>query len=383
VTSHTNQRAERRRGAPREVLERRGLEALLVGVRVPLKRALEVLGRRRKATGAAWCRLLRRLAPGRDEFEPLSRLRLDAHYQEHLKNGDEDAFVQALRQEGRSLAADGVPADQAVAAIALHLESGLGQLLAGGTDERAVPLSLARLAGVAQSALLGGYAEGRVAGWQRLDDSERLKLSRDLHDEIGADLVVLKLYVEMMALELGHGNVDALGPKLQEALDLVSRTIESVRRLTLDLGPAMLEQVGFLPAVRLYCRRFASRTGIRIEVHDAGMPGEIPSSHETALYRVMQGALSNVVKHSRARQVRLSVGGYRDAVVVMIIEDDGAGFDPRQRSAHGGFGLTAMRERIQSLGGRLHVESRTTRSSRHGPGTRIEIDLPLRMESGP
>jgi signal transduction histidine kinase len=378
MTSRNNHRADRRRGHAREVMERHGLAGLLIAVRAPLQRALEALGQRRKETLASWRRLLRRLAPGRDEFAPLARLQLDAHYQRHLKTGNEDAFVEALRQEGRTLAAGGVPEDQAVAAIALHLESSLGQILTGRAREKALPLSMARLAGVAQSALLAGYAEGRVAGWRRLDDHERLKLSRDLHDEIGADLVVLKLYIEMMALELGHGNMEALGPKLQEALDLVARTIESVRRLTLDLGPAVLEQIGFLPAVRLYCRQFASRTGIRLEVHDAGLPGEIPTSHETALYRVMQGALSNVVKHSRARNVRISLGGYRDAVIVMILEDDGTGFDPLHLSAHGRFGLTAMRDRIQSLGGRLHVESKTSRSRGSGTGTRIEIDLPLR-----
>jgi signal transduction histidine kinase len=378
MPTSNNHRAERRRGAAREVLERQGLEGLLAGARAPLQRALEMLGRRRRATRALWHRLLRKLAPGRDEFDPLSRLDLDGHYQRLRDAGSDASLIQALREEGQRLAAGGVPEDQAVAAVALHLESGLAQLLPGRAEAKAQPLAAVRLAGVAQSALLVGYAEGRVAGWRRLDDHERLKLSRDLHDEIGADLVVLKLYIEMMALELGHGNLEALGPKLQEALDLVARTIDSVRRLTLDLGPAVLEQVGFLPAVRLYCRQFASRTGIRVEVQDAGVPAGIPSSHETALYRVMQGALSNVVKHARARNVWIRLGGYRDAVVVMILEDDGAGFDPQRQSVHGGFGLTAMRDRIQSLGGRLHVESRTARSRGGAPGTRIEIDLPLR-----
>src|SRR5262249_5530294 len=160
-----------------------------------------------------------------------------------------------------------------------------------------------------------------------------------------------------------------------EALSLVARAIESVRRLTLDLGPAILEQIGFLPAVRHYARQFSERTGIRIQFSEAGLPADIPATHETALYRVLQGALSNVAKHARASSVRVTLGGVRDAVVVMIVEDDGVGFDPDR--GRQGFGLTAMRDRIHSLGGRLHVESRGARAPGGRSGTRIEIDLPL------
>jgi signal transduction histidine kinase len=130
--------------------------------------------------------------------------------------------------------------------------------------------------------------------------------------------------------------------------------------------------------MRLYARQFGSRTGIKVEVRDADLPAQVPPTHETALYRVMQGALSNVAKHAHAQNVRLTLGGLRDVVLVMIIEDDGVGFEmARPRSARG-FGLSAMRDRVQSLGGRLHVQSRTAPAPAGRTGTRIEIDLPLK-----
>ena len=136
--------------------------------------------------------------------------------------------------------------------------------------------------------------------------------------------------------------------------------------------------MGFLPAVRLYARQFGTRTGIKVDVREADLPAEVPETHETALYRVMQGALSNVAKHAHAQNVRVTLGGLRDAVIVMIIEDDGVGFEMSRPGSARGFGLTAMRDCVQSLGGRLHVQSRSASMAGGRQGTRIEIDLPLR-----
>src|SRR5262249_12683074 len=116
-----------------------------------------------------------------------------------------------------------------------------------------------RLTSAIQRFVLSGYADGRTAGWHRIDEQERLRLSRDLHDEIGADLVVLKLYIEMISLDMKKAQLDRVGPKLEEAVALVGHALDSVRRLILDLGPALLEQIGFLAAVKLYCRQFGAR----------------------------------------------------------------------------------------------------------------------------
>jgi signal transduction histidine kinase len=187
----------------------------------------------------------------------------------------------------------------------------------------------------------------------------------------------------MMAGELARGQVAQVGSKLAEAEALVSHTLESVRRLVLDLGPAILEQIGFLPAVRLYARQFAARTGLDIDVREGDLAKPIPPGHEIALYRVLQGALSNVVKHARARNVSIAIGSVRGAVLVMTIEDDGIGFDAARLTGDRAYGLAAMRDRIESLGGRIHVESRSARPGAARSGTRIEIDLPLKEKTSP
>jgi signal transduction histidine kinase len=372
-------RSERRRPPAQQLLRRPKAAAFLSGARKGLPRGLDEL-RRLSGIETAWWRLLRRLSPEREEFRALSQLALTAH-EDELRAGNYEAYAEAVRRDGQGLARQGVPEEHATAAPILHLERCLARLLGPKVEKRETVLALVRLTAAFQSFTLAGYGDGRSEGWRRLDEQERLKLSRDLHDEVGADLVVLKLYIEMMRMELGRGHIEQVGAKLEEALSLVSRTIDSVRRLTLDLGPAILEQIGFVPAVRLYARQFGSRTGIKIEVRVAEVPGEIPAGHERALYRVMQGALSNVAKHAKAQSVRISLGSLRDTILVMIIEDDGVGFDAVQLPP--GFGLTAMRDRLQSLGGRLHVESRTPRGlgGRCG-GTRIEIDLPLQAGGG-
>jgi signal transduction histidine kinase len=113
------------------------------------------------------------------------------------------------------------------------------------------------------------------------------------------------------------------------------------------------------------------------------MPASLPHGHEATLYRVLQGALSNVAKHAKASDVTVALGALRSAVIVMVIEDDGVGFDPARLTTDTAFGVTAMRDRIQALGGRLHIESRTSRSGSGKRGTRIEIDLPVEARGAP
>jgi signal transduction histidine kinase len=138
-----------------------------------------------------------------------------------------------------------------------------------------------------------------------------------------------------------------------------------------------------MPSVRLYARQFAARTRLNVEVQEGDLSRPIPAGHEIALYRVLQGALSNVVRHARAHNVRIAIGAVRSAVLVMTIEDDGVGFDRARLSGERAYGLAAMRERIEGLGGRLHVESRLARPGVARPGTRIEIDLPLQPGLSP
>jgi signal transduction histidine kinase len=207
-------------------------------------------------------------------------------------------------------------------------------------------------------------------------EQERRRLSHDLHDDIGHQLLLLKLYLELIAADAKQGEIPQVSRRLDEALALVSSAIESVRRLILDLGPAIFDELGFLPAIRFYARQFSSRTAITVAVRAPELPEDLPASHQVALYRVLQGALSNVVEHARAGRVKVTIETVDAKRLIMVVEDNGVGFDPASLSGRS-FGLTAMRERVELLGGRLLIDSTTAGSHSPKTGTRVSVELPL------
>ena len=335
-------------------------------------RLVKVLGPQETEVGTAWRAALGRLSPSPEELSALASLDPIAQ-SGHMAAPHLAAYHLAFERHGQALAARGIPEENAVMALGLYLDVVLPRVAA----EPDLVTAGHRLVLAAQLSLIAGYSNARAASWRTVEDRERHRLSRDLHDEIGHNLIVLKLYLEMIKGDLDKGSLSAVGQKLEEALSLVSGGIDSVRRLILDLGPAILDEVGLLPAVKQYARQFSARTGVAVTVQEANLPPSLPPSYETTLYRVLQGALSNVVRHSRAKSVKITLGSMRESVIVMIIEDDGIGFDVARKTAGPAFGLTAMRERIESLGGRIHMESRPARAGVRRSGTRIEVDLPI------
>ncbi|PYQ38281.1 MAG: hypothetical protein DMF77_24565 [Acidobacteria bacterium] len=346
--------------------------ALLSEVRGPLSSALETLAVHDRDIQRAWRRKLERLGFTADELDALSALTLPS-YLPQIRTGSFEGYALALESAGQALARRGLPETRAMAALAAQLESALPFLVREPVSEPAA--ALVRFAFAGGLSLTAGYSSARTSSWRSFGEEERHRFSRDLHDEIGHQLVVLKLYLGIISGEMDQAQPAQMREKLDEATGLVGQTIQSVRRLILDLGPVALEGVGFLPAVKLYARQFSARTGVKVLVRTRGRPGPLPSGHETALYRILQGALSNVLKHASARTVKVTVRARKGPAVAMTVEDDGVGFDaalPRQA-----FGLAAMRDRVASLGGRLRVESRPARPGPGRHGTRIEIELPL------
>jgi signal transduction histidine kinase len=345
---------------------------LLEEVRGPLLRALREVAPHAGSIRAESRRLLEPLT-GPELAGVLADLELEPPNAE-LDALDFAARAQALEAWGKRLARLGVRQDHAAAAIAFKLESWLPYVLSTDRRPDETIAAVARLGLASGLWLSGGYARARAESRSSFDDSERRRLSRDLHDEVGHQLVTLKLYLEMIDGDVRSGSTSELQEKLREALDLVGQTVQAVRRLILDIGPAVLEELGLESALRLYGRQFSIRTGIEVDVSAVDVPA-LPQSHQLALYRLFQGALGNVLKHARARRVRASLAALRGTVLVMTVEDDGVGFDTRK--ARSAFGLAAMRERVEALGGRFHVESR---QSGRAHGTRIEVDLPLPKE---
>ncbi|MDP9112167.1 MAG: sensor histidine kinase [Acidobacteriota bacterium] len=304
------------------------------------------------------------------------------------------SFSKQIHDLSLALAQSGVSLQEAAAA--LHQ---LFEICAPYLTQRDSLLAFSRLHALVMLLMVGAYTRHKsvplpartktiplIAPERRHDASvyvtkvyeeERKRLSRDLHDEVGHDLVLIKLYLEMIALDTKKKDVPGIRPRLNEAIALVSHAIDSVRRLVLDLGPAVFDDLGFLQAVRTYTGQFSSRTKISVQLREGYLPENIPMTHQVALYRLLQGALSNVLKHASAKSVKVSLGCMKNSVLILVIQDDGVGFDTTARPGNGSFGLTAMRERVEVLGGRIHIQSMPAGSPSKIRGTRIEIDLPL------
>jgi len=298
---------------------------------------------------------------------------------------------------GEEMERRGIKIDRLMGPMNQLLEICLGHLTAQKAPRQAA-LALTRLHSLAVNLVVHGYIQHcdisiraltsnlrdakqhlheASAYVTKVYERDRRRLSHDLHDELGPDLMLLKLYLELLVLDTEKPEFSSLKPKVEEGLALISHTIQSLRRITLDLGPAVLDELGLVAAFKFYARQLSSATGIKVTVISENVAERLPLTHEVALYRVLQGALSNVMKHSKAQNVSVSVRISKDARLIMVIEDDGVGFDSATILAQSSFGLSSMRERAEVLGGSFRIKSGRAGilSSKHG--TRIEVDLPL------
>jgi signal transduction histidine kinase len=348
---------------------------LLLEVKTPLRRALTTLEPHFAEIESAWRKKLATLDIDDDAWKALVPMMLRAH-QANLERNTFDTFRRELEEQAKIVERSGISEANMAAAFAFYLECCLPYLLGRPRTDKEGALALTRLISVSQRLSLASYASAWVTNWRKMQERERHSISRDLHDDIGHNLLVLKLYLEMMAADLKKREVAHLESKLEEALALVSHAVDSVRRLMLDMGPAMLAQFGFLQAMKIYARQFTLRTGVQIKLEEGQVPANLPPGYETAIYRVLQGALSNIVKHSDAKHVTVTLGTMKRSFF-MSIEDDGVGFDLSVHNPDKVFGLTAMRERVETIGGRFHIESVPLRPGVRKHGTRIEVDLPL------
>jgi signal transduction histidine kinase len=137
-----------------------------------------------------------------------------------------------------------------------------------------------------------------------------------------------------------------------------------------------LDQLGLLPSFKVYADQFSARTGIKVEVRGKHIL-EMPKVYETALFRVLQGALANVAKHSKAKRVQVTARTIKGSIIQLSIEDNGVGFITTNGHATQMFGLIAMRERIEALGGQFRLTSRQASPKDSRSGTRIDVDLAL------
>jgi len=207
----------------------------------------------------------------------------------------------------------------------------------------------------------------------QIQEDERTRLSRELHDEIGQTLTALRIEISQAIAAL-RAHPDAAEQSLEEARLLAEATVATVRNISLLLRPSLLDDLGLEPALQSLVEDFGRRSGIRSEFSSQDIPEDLPETHRTCIYRVVQEALTNCARHSAASRVdiRLLLAG---GELELGVSDNGKGFSTDVHGApygRTGLGILGMRERVAALGGVLSLDTAP------GEGTRVTVRLPVR-----
>ena len=200
-----------------------------------------------------------------------------------------------------------------------------------------------------------------------MQEMERQHIARELHDEIGQ---VLTSSIMMLTLSR-QLPPDQAQARVAEARSLLEELIGKVRSLALDLRPSVLDHFGLVAALASFFERFTAQTGVRTVFRDfITEERRFSSEVETAAYRIIQEALTNIARHAHTQEATVTLLA-EDEFLRIEVEDRGAGFDCRDARASRSFGMTGMRERAHILGGRFIIHSSS------GAGTRVVAELPL------
>lgn len=218
------------------------------------------------------------------------------------------------------------------------------------------------------------YADRLQALSRRLleiQETERRAIARELHDEIGQVLTAVKINLQS-AERRQHKGIAA--PGLKDSVEIVEDAIQRVRNRSLDLRPTLLDDLGLVPTIRWYLERHASQAGFTVQIVAEPLVPRPPPEVETSCFRVVQEAVTNAMRHARAKNLRVELRG-RAGRLDLSIRDDGVGFDveaARRRALEGGsIGLLGMEERVEFLGGDFAIDSAP------GKGTLIRVTLPV------
>ncbi len=213
----------------------------------------------------------------------------------------------------------------------------------------------------------------------KAQETERSRISRELHDELGGGLAFLKLRFSSIAKGLLKEQME-LSEEFSENLQYIDQAIENVYRISRDLSPSILEDLGISAALRRLTEGFIKKNGTRIQSDITDIDSLFPRDSEIILYRILQEALTNIVKHAHAKNVSVVVRRQNHSVF-LLVEDDGQGFNTDRpflkAEVEKGLGLKTIKERARLLGGNLDLWSR------EGKGTRITLVVPLKKDTTP
>jgi signal transduction histidine kinase len=196
------------------------------------------------------------------------------------------------------------------------------------------------------------------------EEAERRRLARELHDETSQGLTLVRFYLGALQEEAGT----KAKRTVDDAFNVLDRTIEGLRRIVSRLSPQTLEQLGLAGSILKEARSLEADLGIQVKVRIAEKFGTLSAETELAIYRLVQEALHNVAKHAQAKNVDIDLSR-KEGRIRLVIQDDGVGLPKKAGFQHHSFGIVGMRERVRCLNGTFRMRSR------HGRGTRIEVFL--------
>ncbi len=224
---------------------------------------------------------------------------------------------------------------------------------------------------LAESAAREGEASLRqlTSRLLQMQDEERRKFSRELHDSLGQYLAGVKMSLDMFAQTRPTDEL------LSNAIQLLDQSISETRTISHLLHPPLLDEIGFASAATWYLQGFSERSGVEVKVEMPDHLGRLPRHLELGLFRVLQESLTNIHRHSKSPKAEVSLERFEDRIILRV-KDYGKGIPPellrtfRTKGTTFGVGLTGMRERVRELGGQLDIQSNPA-------GTRISVTLPL------
>jgi len=201
------------------------------------------------------------------------------------------------------------------------------------------------------------------------EEAERKRLALELHDQVGQKLSAIGINLNIMLAQMPDEAVRRVRPRIEESLALVGETTECIRSVMADLRPPMLDDYGLLSAINWYTQQIGARRGISVEVSAEKDIPRLPAQAENFLFRIVQEALANVVKHAQATRVTVAVESNDTGAILLSVTDNGVGFDTSRRNAPNKWGLITMAERARAIGGECRIQSRPDQ------GTRVIVEM--------
>jgi len=206
---------------------------------------------------------------------------------------------------------------------------------------------------------------------------ERKRISRELHDELGQALTLMKMRLRFINENLRNDQI-ILKEECKNSLEYINQVIENVRRLSQDLSPLVLEDLGLTAGLKWLINNFAKNNSIRIAHDIENIDRLLSQDSRIIIYRILQETLTNIVKHSKAEKVSVVISKHDDEIS-FLVEDNGIGFNLNntviKKDTLMGLGLKTIEERVRILGGSLYLQSQ------EGKGTRITFSMPIKKES--